>query len=1338
MTSPSAAEGSITDEVSSVWSFRVDRFGNTVEFTNPLSSVTDTLRDQNGLPVRTIEADPDGGGSLASPITRFGYNSTGDLLKQLNPDLTPVTFTFNSLHRPLTITDEVGRVTTMTYDAYGNMLTQVNNAGNTWTYTYTSRGLVDVETSPDPDGAGALSSYVTDNNYDSYGRLTTKTLPNSTTLTYTYSTSDLVATATNELGYVTTFTYDALDRLTTVTKPDPDGAGALSAPVVSYEYNAVGLLTKETDPLGNARTYTYNNRDFRTVTTHPDPDAGGSLSSKTETWTYDGTGNVLTYVDSMKAPSDGDVYTYNATGDLATKAGPQIATTDTNEYDALGRITQLVKNRAIYNYEYDIRGRVILESVTESLLGETPPVYVTQYTYNQAGQITSKTDANGHTTSWDYTVAGWLNSEVKPDPDNTDPNFAPTNTFGYDALGRLTAVTDANGNVTNYENNFRGQQTKITTPDPDGTDGLSSSITTMAFNNAGWLTSITDPLSHFTSYAYDYLGHHLTKTEPDPDGAGALTSPITTVAYNAADWITSVTDTRGGITTTTYDNVGRTATVTAPDPDGAGALTSAVTTYVYGSRGLASITDPLSHTTSFGYDSEGNVTSITNAQSKVSTLTYDSEGLLSSESTPDPDGMGILGKDTTSYTNDFLGRIIAKSDGNGGTTSYTYDGVGNLLSLTDPTGNETIWSYDALDRKVIETNELSDSRSFVYDAMSNLTRKTDRNGRVTQYDYDQMNRPTAEKWLSGTSQTPSIAIATTLQGGSANEVQTVGYEDFAGGFTGTFTLNFGGYTTGNISTGASAASVKSALEALTSIGSGNVLVTKSPSSYSEESWIITFTGSLAGANQAQMTINASGVSTWGWGSLTEIETTNTNGQAPQDEIQTVTPTNATGGTFRLAYKGQTTVPLAYNASSSTVDSALEALTPVGSGAVSVSLSSGVYTITFGGGSLDNTNVNSLQGDVSTLTFGTVDRTITATYNAASQITQGSDPSATIDYTLDNLGRVTSIVNTIAGLTPTVTFDQTFSTGSDRTQLKAKISTTNDFKTDFTFDTLGRMTDMIQQSNSGNTVASKHVTLTYNKLDQFTGFNRYESTGTSSQVATTDFTYDSLNRLTDLDHKQGGTNLATYDYTYDYASRMTGVNSSLDGQTYYTHDTGSQVTDADHTGQTDESYTFNASGNRSGYTIGSNNLITSDGTYNYAYDDEGNRITKTNISSGSYTAYTWDYRNRLTAVKDYNSSNVLLKETTHAYDTMNRMVKSTYDADGAGAGPRLPASGYSTRGSIHCWSSRVLQPVTFLTAIFGGQQSTNSLQMSSRQARVPQEMCFGDWETISVLSATSLI
>ncbi len=134
-----------------------------------------------------------------------------------------------------------------------------------------------------------------------------------------------------------------------------------------------------------------------------------------------------------------------------------------------------------------------------------------------------------------------------------------------------------------------------------------------------------------------------------------------------------------------------------------------------------------------------------------------------------------------------------------------------------------------------------------------------------------------------------------------------------------------------------------------------------------------------------------------------------------------------------------------------------------------------------------------------------------------------------------------------------------------------------------------------------------------------------------------------------------------------------MNSSQDGVTNYSYDVTNQLSAADHTGQTDESFMYDANGNRSDflfYTVGPNNQITSDGTNSYEYDDEGNRTKKTDSNTGAYTTYTWDFRNRLTAVKDYNSSHVLQKETTYAYDAFNRLIRTTYDADGAGAGAAI--------------------------------------------------------------------
>ena len=44
-----------------------------------------------------------------------------------------------------------------------------------------------------------------------------------------------------------------------------------------------------------------------------------------------------------------------------------------------------------------------------------------------------------------------------------------------------------------------------------------------------------------------------------------------------------------------------------------------------------------------------------------------------------------------------------------------------------------------------------------------------------------------------------------------------------------------------------------------------------------------------------------------------------------DETQTVRVNNATGGTFTLTFDGQTTAPIAYNATAAAVQAALEAL-----------------------------------------------------------------------------------------------------------------------------------------------------------------------------------------------------------------------------------------------------------------------------------------------------------------------------------------------------------------------------------------------------------------------------
>lgn len=73
----------------------------------------------------------------------------------------------------------------------------------------------------------------------------------------------------------------------------------------------------------------------------------------------------------------------------------------------------------------------------------------------------------------------------------------------------------------------------------------------------------------------------------------------------------------------------------------------------------------------------------------------------------------------------------------------------------------------------------------------------------------------------------------------------------------------------------------------------------------------------------------------------------------------------TGGTFRVAVEGATTPAQPYNVSAATLQTAIQALSTVGAGNATVTLSGGVYTITFVS-ALAGVNVHQVQVDASQL------------------------------------------------------------------------------------------------------------------------------------------------------------------------------------------------------------------------------------------------------------------------------------------------------------------------------------------------------------------------------------
>ena len=175
---------------------------------------------------------------------------------------------------------------------------------------------------------------------------------------------------------------------------------------------------------------------------------------------------------------------------------------------------------------------------------------------------------------------------------------------------------------------------------------------------------------------------------------------------------------------------------------------------------------------------------------------------------------------------------------------------------------------------------------------------------------------------------------TTLTGsGTANSPYVLNLTNSPTG--GTFTLSYGGQTTVQIAYNASAATIQSALVALSTIGTGNANVVAAQDG-----------SNTVIPNRFRITLTVSS------STLTANATNLVNATASTVEVSgnTITLTNApTGGTYTLTYGAQTTIPLAFNApitGTGSVQAALVSLTNIGAGNVTVTGTATSYTVTF--------------------------------------------------------------------------------------------------------------------------------------------------------------------------------------------------------------------------------------------------------------------------------------------------------------------------------------------------------------------------------------------------------
>jgi YD repeat-containing protein len=531
--------------------------------------------------------------------------------------------------------------------------------------------------------------------YSDRGEVQEQTVGDSRTLDFVFDQTNNTMQVSDIWGNTTTHTHDDQYRLVAAE-------GALDF-TETFRYDDDDNLIEYTDQAGNTWYYGYDTNG--NMTYRADPVDGTSYNDVDETfWRYDDENRVISMTNSLGYTT---LYAYDSQGNLTHIYFPDGGVI-TNTYTSDGQIeTRTDQNGHTTTYEYYPDTGDLWKVIDP--LGNT-----TTYEYDELGRRTAEIDANGNRTEFRYNGRDQLIERIDP--------YGNSTRYEYDADGRLTDEWDRNGAHTQYEySECCGLLTKII--DAEG------GVTEYGYNEMNLRIWMRDPNGNQTDYVYDEDYNLIEEIGPAPTpGTGR---PHTYYFYDGRGNMIQAIDPAGNATYYTYDVNNRLKYVR--DAEGN------VTEYCYDTEDQLVITfDPRRAETRAIYDAMGHQNATINALGVPFTYTYNVAGQLVATVTPYDALAGEFY--TTTYEYDPVGRRIAVVDPLGYATRDGYDAVGNTTVITDANGNVTHREYDRNNRLIAVTNALSGTVRYGYDAEGNRTVVTDTMGRVTRYGYDLLGR----------------------------------------------------------------------------------------------------------------------------------------------------------------------------------------------------------------------------------------------------------------------------------------------------------------------------------------------------------------------------------------------------------------------------------------------------------------------------------------------------------------------------------------------------------------------------------------------------------------------
>ncbi len=614
-------------------------------------------------------------------------------------------YTYDNRGLPLSITDPLGRKVEYIYNSNGDVIEQRNYTNsfsyNTTQYEYNAFSQMTLMREPDggltrwvydaTTGAprqiireatidGVLATQTTNIQTNAAGQITAVQLPDGTWNTQSY----------DGWGYPAVATYDANFGSNT-------GRLALTETTV---YNWRGHLSSSINLQGIRTSYTFNPIGWMTAKVEDDVTGGRLVRIQLS---YDGMGNSTQIIEDQGTGRLNATwrFTYLPVGSDNEYKVSQI-TDPLNQierytYTPFGELSQVIEqslgNRTT-TYEYTTEGWLARVRLTDNRIAES-------YTYNAAGQMTSRSDARGVTTAYTYDGRGRIDqvqSGTAAVEGGAWPAINAVYLYSYDTNDRVRQIIGPNSWSMQYTYDQFNRLTAVR-------DALGNQTTYRYDNRRNWLTTLisgdnvdTDEIT--TQYSYDPLGR-LTQQIVDPAGRRLTTNYAYSATGSSDRWnLQRVQDPRGNWTTYRYNSLGLLDRVTDANTPTAG-----VWNYTYNNlRYITGMTPPAGAATTYVMDLLGQVREL-QRDGQIERWTYRADGSINT------------------YT-DFANR----------TTTYLYDTVGWLRGLDYPTGvADPIYTYKP-NGLLASVQDGLGTTTYEYDALNRLTQRS-RDSRTVAYTY---------------------------------------------------------------------------------------------------------------------------------------------------------------------------------------------------------------------------------------------------------------------------------------------------------------------------------------------------------------------------------------------------------------------------------------------------------------------------------------------------------------------------------------------------------------------------------------------------------------------------